>query len=157
MAFPGYKDQSALSFLKGRSSRFLHFYAVCSIMSRQEIFLYLTSVWLRFVFIRFYKASVFSNIFGYYCEHCLFVVKIFSLFLVIPRAVCVLRIVILVSCLFNLGVLGPWEFFWQAGSCAFCAYVAPLCGVPGRYNFIQALCWNGWRGCTHFFVSLALL
>ena len=68
--FPGYKDQSALSFLKGRSSRFLHFYAVCSIMSRQEIFLYLTSVWLRFVFIRFYKASGFSNIFGY-CERCL--------------------------------------------------------------------------------------
>ena len=69
--FPSYKDQSALSFLKGRSSRFLHFYAVCSIMSRQEIFLYLTSVWLRFVFIWFYKASGFSNIFGYYCEHCL--------------------------------------------------------------------------------------
>ena len=71
LGFPGYKDQSALSFLKGRSSRFLHFYAVCSIMSRQEIFLYLTSVWLRFVFIRFYKASGFSNIFGYYCERCL--------------------------------------------------------------------------------------
>jgi hypothetical protein len=68
--FPGYKDQSALSFLKGRSSRFLRFYAVCSIMSRQEIFLYLTSVWLRFVFIRFYKATGFSNIFSYYCEHC---------------------------------------------------------------------------------------
>jgi hypothetical protein len=85
--FPGYKDQSALSFLKGRSSRFLHFYAVCSIMSRQEIFLYLTSVWLRFVFIRFYKASGFSNIFGYYCEHCLFVVKIFCSLLFRKRCV----------------------------------------------------------------------
>jgi hypothetical protein len=71
MGFPGYKDQSALSFLKGRSARFLHFYAVCSIMSRQEIFLYLMSVWLRFVFILFYKASRFFNIFGYYCERCL--------------------------------------------------------------------------------------
>jgi hypothetical protein len=35
--FPGCKDQSALSFPKGRSSRLFHFYAVCSIMSRQEI------------------------------------------------------------------------------------------------------------------------
>ncbi len=75
--FPGYKDQSALSFLKGRSSRFLHFFAVCSIMSRQETFLYLTSVWLRFVFIRFYKVLGFSNIFGYYCEHLSFCGKDF--------------------------------------------------------------------------------
>ena len=80
--FPGYKAQSTLSFLKGRSSRFLRYYAVCSIMSRQEIFLYLTSVWLRFVFIRFYKASGFSNIFGYYCEHCLLCGEDFSLFFV---------------------------------------------------------------------------
>jgi hypothetical protein len=71
LSFLGYKGQSALSFLKGRSSTFLHFYAVCSIMSRQEIFLYLMSVWLRFVFIRLYKASGFFNIFGYYCERCL--------------------------------------------------------------------------------------
>jgi hypothetical protein len=62
LGFPGYKDQSALSFLKGRSSRFLHFYAVCSIMSRQEIFLYLMSVRLRFVYIRFYKARFFDTI-----------------------------------------------------------------------------------------------
>ncbi len=44
MGFLGYKDQSALSFLKGRSSRFLPFFAVCSTMSRQEIFLVIVLV-----------------------------------------------------------------------------------------------------------------
>jgi hypothetical protein len=39
LGFSGYKGQSALCFLEGRSSRFLQFFAVCSIMSRQEIFL----------------------------------------------------------------------------------------------------------------------
>ena len=37
MGFPGYKDQSALSFLNGRSSGFLQFFTVRSTMSRQEI------------------------------------------------------------------------------------------------------------------------
>jgi hypothetical protein len=60
-------------------------------------------------------------------------------------------------CHFKLGVLGPWEFLWRAGSYIFCVCVAPLCGVPGRYNFIQALCWSGWRDCTDFPFSLALL
>ena len=32
---------------------------------------------------------------------------------------CVYSIIILVSCLFISGVLGPWEFFWRAGSYTF--------------------------------------
>jgi hypothetical protein len=28
-----------------------------------------------------------------------------------------------------------------------------LCGVAGRYNFIWALWWCGWRDCTVFFLS----
>ncbi len=60
-------------------------------------------------------------------------------------------------CLFiRLLYLSPVCLFWVcwirgnflAGRV--CAYVAPLCGVPGRYNFIQALCWSGWRDCTDF-------
>jgi hypothetical protein len=27
---------------------------------------------------------------------------------------------------------------------------SPLCGVPGRYEYIWALCWCGWRDCTDF-------
>ncbi len=49
MGFPGYGDQSVLSFLKGRSSRFLQFFAV-SIMSRQEIFLVFVLVLTIMVF-----------------------------------------------------------------------------------------------------------
>jgi hypothetical protein len=80
MGFPGYKDQSALSFLKGRSSRFLHFYAVCSIMSRQEIFLYLTSVWLRFVFIRIIRLLDFLIYLVITVNAVFFVVKILLFF-----------------------------------------------------------------------------
>ena len=54
LGFPGYKDQSALSFLKGRSSRFFHFFAVCSTMSRQEIFLVV-------VFVLYYN-GVYSSV-----------------------------------------------------------------------------------------------
>ena len=155
MSFLGYKGQSALSFFKGRSSTFLHFYAVCSIMSRQEIFLYLTSVWLRFVFIRFYKASGFSNIFGYYCEYCLFLVKILFLFLCFSlfckRCMC-----IYVSVILNWVCWVRGNFSGGLGH-IFSVCVSPLCGVPGRYNFIRALSWSGWRDCTDFFFSLALL
>ncbi len=47
---------------------------------------YLISVWFIFVFIWSYKASGLPNLFGYYCEYCLFLVKIlfpFLLFFVI--------------------------------------------------------------------------
>ena len=47
---------------------------------------YLISVWFSFVFIWSYKASVFPNINGYYCEYCLFCDEdsvSFSLFFVI--------------------------------------------------------------------------
>jgi hypothetical protein len=30
---------------------------------------------------------------------------------------------------------------------------SPLCGAPGRYEYIWALRWCGWRGCTGFLSS----
>jgi hypothetical protein len=48
------------------------------------------------------------------------------------------------------GCAGSVGIFWRAGSYIFCACVSSLCGVPGRYNFIQALSWSGWRDCTDF-------
>ncbi len=30
---------------------------------------------------------------------------------------------------------------------------SPLCGAPGRYEYIWALCWCGWRDCTGFLFS----
>jgi hypothetical protein len=68
-----------------------------------------------------------------------------------------LSIYVFVFCHLKLGVLGPWEFLWRAGSYIFCVCVFPLCGVPGRYNFIRALSWSGWRDCTDFSFSLALM
>ncbi len=61
--------------------------------------------------------------FGYYFEYCLscgegsFFFFFFSSFFV--SGVCLI-IHILVSCFFILGVLGPWEFLWRAGSYIFC-------------------------------------
>ena len=51
-----------------------------------KFFFNLISVWFSFVFIWSYKASGFPNIFGYYCEYCLFCGEdsfSFSLFFVI--------------------------------------------------------------------------
>ncbi len=31
---------------------------------------------------------------------------------------------------------------------------SPLCGVPGRYEYIWSVCWCGWRDSTDFLVSL---
>ncbi len=30
---------------------------------------------------------------------------------------------------------------------------SPLCGVPGRYEYIWSLCWCGWRAGTDFLSS----
>jgi hypothetical protein len=58
-----------------------------------------------------YKASDVSNIFGYYCEYCLSVMKIFSFVLrYLLSGACLLSLLYLSPCLFTLGVLGPWEF-----------------------------------------------
>ena len=92
-------------------------------MSRQEIFLYLMSVWLRFVFIWLYKASGFSNIFGYYCERCLLCGEdsslSFLLFLVnYLNGVCYTHCY---SCLLFVyfGCAGSVGIFWRAGSYIF--------------------------------------
>jgi hypothetical protein len=86
-------------------------------------FFYLISVWSSFVFIWSYKASVFPNIFGCYCEYCLFCdedsVSFFFVLRFFVSDVC-LSIYVIVFCHLKLGVLGPWEFLWRAGSYIFC-------------------------------------
>ena len=56
-------------------------------------------------------------------------------------------------CSYKVGVLGPWEFFWRAGSCI-CLVCVSACGVPGWYECIWALWWCGRRDCTDFFLWL---
>ena len=55
-------------------------------------------------------------------------------------------------CSYKLGMLGPWEFFWRAGSCI-CFVCVSACGVPGWYEYIWALWWCGRRDCTDFLSS----
>ncbi len=49
---------------------------------------------------------------------------------------------------FILGVLGPWEFLWRAGS-YFSVWGSALWSV-GPVLFIWVLARGGWRGCTGF-------
>jgi hypothetical protein len=121
---------------------------------------YFISIWFSFsFFFGLYNVSEFSNIFGYYCKYCLSVMEIFLssvLFFHFVSGACLFFYYICPLYVY-FGYAGSVGILWRAGSYAFCAYAAPLCGVPGRYNFIQALCWSGWRDCTNFSVSLALL
>ena len=119
--FPGYKDQSALSFLKGRSSRF--FNSPLFVQSCRGKFLYLVSVWSSFLFssgiIRLLDFLIF---FGYYLEYCLFCGEgSFSFVLRYFCKRCVfIYLLYLFLALFTFGVLGPWEFLWRAGSYISC-------------------------------------
>ncbi len=85
-----------------------------------------------FGFIRLDFLILISN----HCEYCPFCGEVlFLLFSVIfVNDVC-LSIYVFVFCHSKLVVLGPWEFVWRAGSYILVC-VTPLCGVPGRYNFI---------------------
>ena len=64
-------------------------------------------------------------------------------------------LITLVSGLFILGVLGPWEFLWRAGSYFSSVWGSALWSV-GPVLFIWVLAWGGWRGCTGFFFFLPL-
>ena len=64
-----------------------------------------------------------------------FVVRIFLCSSLLCKRCVFYSIIILVSCLFISGVLGPWEFSGGPGHIlSLCVF--PLCRVPGRYNFI---------------------
>jgi hypothetical protein len=86
-------------------------------------FFYLLSVWFSFVFICSYKASGFLNIFGYYCEYCLFCGEdsfSFSLFFVILYAVYVRLFMYLAFVILNWVCWVRGNFLWRAGSYIFC-------------------------------------
>jgi hypothetical protein len=87
-----------------------------------------------------------------------FVVKILSSFLFVLRyfvsGVC-LSIYVFVFCHPKLGVLGPWEFLWRAGSYIFCVCDSAVWSA-GPVQFYLALSWSGWRDCTDFPCFLAL-
>ncbi len=62
---------------------------------------------------------------------------------------CVYIFITLVSCFVYFGCAGSVRIS-PAGRVIYFLCVTPLCGVPGRYKFIWALSWSGWRDCTDF-------
>ncbi len=50
-------------------------------------------------------------------------------------------------------MLGSWEFTGEPGHIHIRVCESLLCGVPGRYEYIWALCRCGWRDCTDFLFS----
>ena len=70
MGFPGYRDQSALSFLKGRSSRFLQF--LCLFNHVEVNFLFCKCLVQFLVSSGIIRLLDFLIFFGYYLEYCLF-------------------------------------------------------------------------------------
>ncbi len=67
----------------------------------------------------------------------------FLLVLFVGGVLCVF-IHLLASVLFILGVLGPWEFLWRAGSNFPSAWGSAVWSF-GPVQFIWALAWGGWR------------
>ncbi len=82
---------------------------------------------------------------------------LFFSFLFVDGVSCVFILLLHLSLvLFILGVLGPWGFLWRAGSYFPSAWGFAVWSV-GPVLFIWVLAWGGWRGCTGFFFSGALL
>ncbi len=125
MGFPGYNVQSAFCFLKGRSSRFLQLFAVCSetAMSRQDNFSFKKFVYILAVCVLFCWYEMDINFFTLFllCYGDFFLIFFLVRFLLIFR--CTFRrcfsvfVYLLLSSLvlFILG-LDLWELFWRAGS-----------------------------------------
>ncbi len=137
LGFPGYRDQSALSFLKGRSSRFLQF--LC-LFNHVEVNFLFVSVWFSF----FVSSGIlrllvldFLILFGYYCEYCIFFDEDSFSFFLCSSLFCKRCVFYVLVCCF--------VYFWCAGSVRislagrviYFLCGTPLCGVPGRYNLFE--------------------
>ena len=155
MGFPGYRDQSALSFLKGRSSRFLQF--LCLFNHVEVNFLFCKCLVQFLVSSGIIRLLDFLIFFGYYLNIVFLVMKVlFLLFSVtFVSDVC---LSIYYTCFLFCLLLVCWvreNFSGGLGHIFLCG--TPLCGVPGRYNSFRALSWSGWRDCTDFPFFLDLL
>ncbi len=97
--------------------------------------------WFSF-FIWSYKASGFSSIFGYYCEHFLPCGEDFCLFFVLRYFVSGVCLFVYYTCLllFILGVLGPWEFSGGPGHILSVRMWLRCVEYRAGTIFIQALC-----------------
>ncbi len=95
--------------------------------------------WFSFVFIWSYKASGFSNIFGYYCEHCLLCGEdFFFLFFVLCYFVSGVCLSVYYTCLLFVyfGCAGSVGIFWRAGSYTFLCVCGSVVWSAGPVQFL---------------------
>ncbi len=71
------------------------------------------------------------------------------MFIVIP-VICVCILIVSCSVFLNWVFWARGNFSGEPGHVHIRVCESPLCGVPGRYEYIWALCWCGWRDCTDF-------
>jgi hypothetical protein len=115
-------------------------------------FFYLIGVWFNIVFLWAYKASGFPNIFGYYCEYCLYLVKILFPFLYSSLfcKLCVFTCLLYLSpiCLFwACWVRG--NFLWRAGSYISCVFDSAV-WRPGPVQFYSGTSLERMAGLYRF-------
>ena len=53
-------------------------------------------------------------------------------------------------CSYKLGVLGPWEFLWRAGSCIYSVLVSLFCEIGGPVQFYLVTV-VGWTAGLYIF------
>ena len=118
--FLGEVGQSALCFLVGRSSKFLQLSA--GIQSCRGNLFNLIVIIIAYLSLLFSNGSELLLSFGHYCEYCVLCDEEFLVFSLFFLVFCKWYTV----CSYKLGVLGPWEFLWRAGSCIYSVLVSFL-------------------------------
>ena len=127
--FLGEVGQSALCFLVGRSSKFLQLSAgIQSCRGNLFNLIVIIIAYLPFYFLMvlnyYYHSVTIVNTVFWATKNFWF----FSLFFLV---FCKWYTV----CSYKLGVLGPWEFLWRAGSCIYSVLVSLFCEIGGPVQF----------------------
>ncbi len=148
----GEVGQSALCFLAGRSSKFLQLSA--GIQSCRGIFFSFNLI----VIIIAYLPFDFLTVLNYYYHSVTIVntvfcaAKNFWFFSLFYLVFCKWYRV----CSYKLGVLGPWEFLWRAGSCIYSVLVSLFCEIGGPVQFYLVTV-VGWTAGLYRFSSFLAL
>ena len=152
LGFPGYRDQSALSFLKGRSSRFLQFLCLFNHVEVKFFILWVSGS--VFGFIWYYKASGFLNILWLLPWILSFLWWRFFFLLFSVTFVSDVCLSIYYTCFLLCLLLVCWvrENFSGGPGHIFPVWDSVVWSA-GPVQFIWMLAWSGWRDCTGFFFS----
>ena len=98
----------------------------------------------------FFNGSELLLSFGHYCEYCVLCGEEFFWFFLCFIWSSVSGIG---SVFYKLGVLGPWEFLWRAGSCIYSVLVPLFCeiGGPVQFYLVTVVGWTAGLYILSFF------